>query len=159
VIALTQGLGKFKYKLNASAGQKMEITFNVLPPGEDTAIFAGSRSGNQFAGVLPKQGEYIVDVCLMRNAARRIEPASRPNGAGPRRAAPGQYAPDSLSCALHSRQAVLTRKPNFSAPLRDEMRNVRIPRPEEAVCAIRIAVFLEHAYPEKSIKARLGRHG
>jgi hypothetical protein len=80
-----RGYASVKYKLSASAGQKMEITlkssnrsnyFNVLPPGEDTAMFVGSTSGDHFAGVLPKKGEYIVDVYLMRNAARRNETAS-----------------------------------------------------------------------------------
>jgi hypothetical protein len=80
-----KGYASVKYKLSASAGQKMEITlkssnrsnyFNVLPPGEDAAIFVGSSSGNHFAGVLPKKGDYIVDVYLMRNAARRNETAN-----------------------------------------------------------------------------------
>jgi hypothetical protein len=80
-----KGYESVKYKLNAAAGQKMEITlkssnasnyFNVQAPGEDTAIFIGSTSGNHYSGVLPKKGDYIVDVYLMRNAARRNEVAN-----------------------------------------------------------------------------------
>ena len=50
--------------------------FNVLPPGDETAIFVGSTSGNHFAGTLPTNGDYTVRVYLMRNAARRNEMAN-----------------------------------------------------------------------------------
>jgi hypothetical protein len=72
------------YRLGARAGQTMAVTlkssnrftyFNILPPGEETALFVGSLSGNSFSGLLPKNGDYTVRVYLMRNAARRNESA------------------------------------------------------------------------------------
>ena len=73
------------YQLGARAGQTMAVTlkssnrftyFNILPPGDDTAIFVGSTSGNHFSGTLPTNGDYTVRVYLMRNAARRNETAN-----------------------------------------------------------------------------------
>jgi hypothetical protein len=73
------------YRLGATAGQTMTVTlkpsnrstyFNVTPPGEDSAIFIGSTEGNKFSGRLPKSGDYVVRVYLMRNAARRNETSS-----------------------------------------------------------------------------------
>ena len=73
------------YQLGARAGQTMEVTlkssnlsnyFNILPPGDETAIFVGSTSGNHFSGTLPTNGDYTVRVYLMRNAARRNEAAN-----------------------------------------------------------------------------------
>jgi hypothetical protein len=73
------------YQLGARAGQTMAVTlkssnrftyFNILPPGDDTAIFVGSTSGNHFSGTLPTNGDYTIRVYLMRNAARRNETAN-----------------------------------------------------------------------------------
>lgn len=73
------------YKLRAKAGQTMQVKlktsnasayFNVMPAGsQGEAIFVGSTSGNEWTGVLPKDGEYAVRVYLMRNAARGNEVA------------------------------------------------------------------------------------
>jgi hypothetical protein len=81
-----QGDRIIDYKLGARAGQTMSVTlktsnganyFNVLPPGsKDVAIFIGSTSGNEWTGLLPKNGEYTLRVYLMRSAARRNETAS-----------------------------------------------------------------------------------
>jgi hypothetical protein len=80
-----KGYESVDYRLGAATGQTMEVTlkssnrfiyFNVLPPGDETAIFIGSTSGNHFAGTLPTNGDYTVRVYLMRNAARRNETAS-----------------------------------------------------------------------------------
>ena len=49
---------------------------NVTAPGEDSAMFVGSTSGSRFVGEAPKDGEYIVRLYLMRNAARRGETAA-----------------------------------------------------------------------------------
>lgn len=46
-------------------------------PDEDRALFNGSTSGSRFEGKLPKDGEYTVRVCLMRNAALRGETSAR----------------------------------------------------------------------------------
>ena len=73
------------YRLGAAAGQTMTVTlkpsnrstyFSVMAPGEDSAIFIGSTEGNKFSGRLPKSGDYVVRVYLMRNAARRNETSS-----------------------------------------------------------------------------------
>ena len=70
------------YRLGAAAGQTMTVTlkpsnrstyFNVMAPGDDSAIFIGSTSGNTFSGNLPKTGNYVVRVYLMSNAGRRNE--------------------------------------------------------------------------------------
>lgn len=73
------------YVLRANAGQVMNASlatkntatyFNILAPGEnDTAMFIGSSSGQQFEGVLPKTGTYKIRVYMMRSAARRNEVA------------------------------------------------------------------------------------
>jgi hypothetical protein len=79
-----KGYDSVKYKLSASAGQTMTVTlktsnrsnyFNVAAASEPEALFIGSTSGNHFSGTLPKNGQYVVDVYLMRNAARRNEVA------------------------------------------------------------------------------------
>jgi len=80
-----KGRESVDYKLGAAAGQTMTVTlkpsnrstyFNVMAPGDDSAIFIGSTSGNTFSGSLPKTGNYVVRVYLMSNAARRNETSS-----------------------------------------------------------------------------------
>ena len=70
------------YILRAKARQTLVVIlessnrscyFNVTAPGEDAAMFVGSTSGSRFVGEAPKDGEYIVRLYLMRNAARRRE--------------------------------------------------------------------------------------
>jgi len=80
-----KGYQTIDYTLRARAGQNMKVAlktsnganyFNVLPPGSnDAAIFIGSSDGNDWAGVLPADGDYKVRVYLMRSAARRNEVA------------------------------------------------------------------------------------
>jgi hypothetical protein len=73
------------YLLRAKAGQTLVVIleasnastyFNVMAPGEDSALFIGSTSGNRFVGKGQKDGDYTVRVYLMRNAARRGATAS-----------------------------------------------------------------------------------
>ena len=80
-----KGYETIDYQLNARAGQTLEVTlktsnrsnyFNVLQPGEESALFVGSTSGDHFSGVLPKNGDYSLRLYLMRNAARRNEVAN-----------------------------------------------------------------------------------
>jgi hypothetical protein len=68
--------------LRAKAGQTLRVRlqtrhpalyFNVLPPGSETALHVGSSGGNDWAGTLPADGEYVVRTYLMRSAARRGE--------------------------------------------------------------------------------------
>lgn len=52
---------------------------NIFVPGKrpgDEAMFIGSQQGNHFEGTLPADGEYTVQVYLMRNAARQNEKAN-----------------------------------------------------------------------------------
>jgi hypothetical protein len=79
-----KGYDSVDYRLGIRAGQMLAVTlksgnrfnyFNILPPGDDSALFIGSTSGNTFSGILPKNGDYTVRVYLMRNAARRNETA------------------------------------------------------------------------------------
>lgn len=79
-----QGEAIVDYTLQARADRTMvvrlksrkpDLYFNVLAPGQDTAIHIGSTSGNEFAGRLPATGTYTVRVYLMRSAARRNERA------------------------------------------------------------------------------------
>jgi len=79
------GYNTVDYVLGARAGQAMNVSmatdndanyFNIIAPGEtDAAMFIGSTQGNQYEGVLPKDGDYKIRVYLMRNAARRKETA------------------------------------------------------------------------------------
>ena len=73
-----------KYVLGASAGQRMSVDmttgnasayFNIRRSGTDTAIYNGSINGNGTTVSLPSSGDWVVDVYLMRNAARRGEVA------------------------------------------------------------------------------------
>lgn len=80
-----RGYDSVNYLVRARAGQTLTISFqpnnasayfNVWAPGADEALFVGSTSGNRYAGTLPSNGDYRVQVYLMRNAARRNESAS-----------------------------------------------------------------------------------
>ena len=75
-----------EYTINAHAGQTLALTlktsnasnyFNIKPPGsKDVAMFIGSTSGAVAKLMLPADGTYVVQVYLMRNAARRNESAT-----------------------------------------------------------------------------------
>lgn len=73
------------YVVDARAGQTLTVDFkptnasayfNVTAPGADSAMFIGSTSGNRFSGPLAVSGPHVVQVYLMRNAARRNETAN-----------------------------------------------------------------------------------
>ncbi len=80
------GYQTIDYKVGANAGQVMKVSFkssnasnyfNVLPPGSnDSALFVGSSSGDNWNGRLTQKGVYTIRVYLMRNAARRNEKAN-----------------------------------------------------------------------------------
>jgi len=93
-----------RYSIGVSAGQTMDVQldtdnassyFNITGPGASEALYNGSVSGNATSFVVPSSGNYIVDVYLMRNAARRgetanydltlyVENAARPSAPAPR---------------------------------------------------------------------------
>jgi len=70
------------YVVRAAAGQTLSVTlketnpqnyFNLLPPGsKGSAMFVGD-TGEDYTGMLPADGDYVVRVYLMRPAARRGE--------------------------------------------------------------------------------------
>jgi hypothetical protein len=71
-----------RFVIDARGGQVMQVSlragnpqayFNVTPPGGRAALFVGSNEGNRFSGRLPVTGRYVIEVYLMRAAARRNE--------------------------------------------------------------------------------------
>ncbi|MFC5390502.1 hypothetical protein U0030_15270 [Brevundimonas bullata] len=83
--ATLHGYDTVDYVLGARRGQTLNVRlqptnasayFNVTKQGADEALFIGSTSGSQFSGQLPANGDYVVRVYLMRNAARRDEHAN-----------------------------------------------------------------------------------
>lgn len=74
------------YVVNARVGQTMTVDFkptnasayfNILAPGSNgDAMFIGSSVGSRFSGPLTVSGPHIIQVYLMRNAARRNETAA-----------------------------------------------------------------------------------
>jgi hypothetical protein len=68
------------YRIKVFAGQTLTVSltarhpqayFNVFPSGSQEAIFVGSSTGNKALVVIPMDGEYTLQVYLMRAAARR----------------------------------------------------------------------------------------
>lgn len=95
------------YVVRAAAGQTLSVKlqetnpqnfFNVMPPGSaGSAMFVGD-TGDDYTGVLPADGDYIVRVYLMRPAARRGESSNYTLtvGASGRALAPLAAATDAL---------------------------------------------------------------
>lgn len=97
------------YRVRASAGQVMDVMlkwnrttayFNVLPPGEATALFNGSIYGERFSGALPRDGDYTIRVYLMGDAKSSghtatysldIDLSDRPISAASGSAPPAKY--------------------------------------------------------------------
>jgi hypothetical protein len=83
-----QGYESYNYTLSAKAGQTMKVKlstkhgatyFNIYAPGKapgDEAMFIGASNGTSFKGELPADGRYIIQVFMMRSAARRNEVAN-----------------------------------------------------------------------------------
>lgn len=72
------------YILHVRAGQRLAATFrtdncssyfNIKAQGSSEALFNGSTSGDLGDVIVPSDGDYVVEVYLMRNAARRGESA------------------------------------------------------------------------------------
>jgi hypothetical protein len=88
ITEIITGYQSVNYKLGAKAGQHMVVVlktdngsnyFNIFTPGKgpgDEAMFIGSQQGGRYEGTLLTDGEYTVQVYLMRNAARRNEKAN-----------------------------------------------------------------------------------
>jgi hypothetical protein len=80
-----QGYDSVQYSLGVRAGQKMSVQldssnsslyFNITAPGASEALYIGSIDGNATTVTIPSSGNYVIDVYLMRNAARRGESAT-----------------------------------------------------------------------------------
>lgn len=82
--ARVTGYQSVQYSVGVRAGQKMSVQldssnaslyFNITGPGADAALYNGSIDGNATTVTIPSSGNYVIDVYLMRNAARRGEAA------------------------------------------------------------------------------------
>jgi hypothetical protein len=80
-----KGYDSVEYRLGVTAGQKMSIQldsgnaslyFNVIAPGASAAVYNSSIDGNGTSITIPSSGNYVIQVYLMRNAARRGETAN-----------------------------------------------------------------------------------
>lgn len=77
------------YLIRANAGQTLSVglnsdnggnSFNIFAPGKvpgkDAALVIGENNDNAYEGKLPATGDYLIQVFLVRNAARRNEVAN-----------------------------------------------------------------------------------
>lgn len=80
-----------EYTVSGAAGQILSVdllaedgglNFNITPKGAAEALFMGATSGTVADVTLPAAGEYVVQVYLMRSAARRDEEARYTLGIG-----------------------------------------------------------------------------
>lgn len=80
-----KGYGSVQYSLGVTAGQKMSVQldsrnaslyFNITAPGASEAMYNSSMATNGTTVTIPSSGNYVIDVYLMRNAARRGETAA-----------------------------------------------------------------------------------
>lgn len=80
-----KGYDSVQYDLDVRAGQKMSVQldssnsslyFNITAPGASEALYNSSIDGNATTVTIPSSGKYLIDVYLMRNAARRDEVAN-----------------------------------------------------------------------------------
>lgn len=80
-----KGYDSVQYSLGVKAGQRMSVQldsknaslyFNITAPGASEALYNSSIDGNGTSVTIPSSGKYIIDVYLMRNAARRGETAN-----------------------------------------------------------------------------------
>lgn len=80
------GYESVHYLLGAKAGQRMVVDmstsnastyFNIYAPGDrpgaSMAMYIAASNGLRFEGMLPRDGDYLIQVFINRNAARRNE--------------------------------------------------------------------------------------
>ncbi len=91
------------YLVNVRAGQRLAATLrtdnpsnylNIKALGSSEALFNGSIDGNPGDIIVPSNGDYVIEVYLMRNAARRGERANFSLTIEATGGAPGQVQPD-----------------------------------------------------------------
>ena len=80
-----RGYDSVQYALGVTAGQTLDVQldgdnsslyFNVTATGASAALYNSSIDGNGTSITIPSSGTYLIDVYLMRNAARRNETAT-----------------------------------------------------------------------------------
>ena len=80
-----RGYDTAQYRMRLRQGQTLAVGlktnslsnyFNITAPGAQEALFNGSIEGLDYRGRVEQDGEYTVNVYLMRNAARRNERAA-----------------------------------------------------------------------------------
>ncbi len=80
-----RGYDSVQYALGVTAGQTLDVQldgdnsslyFNVTAAGASAALYNSSIDGNGTSITIPSSGTYLIDVYLMRNAARRNETAT-----------------------------------------------------------------------------------
>ena len=83
--ASIEGYDGIEYLVRVNAGQRLAATirtdnpssyFNITQRGAPEALFNGSISGDIGDVIVPAGGDYVIQVYLMRNAARRGERAN-----------------------------------------------------------------------------------
>lgn len=94
-----RGYQSLDYRVTLAAGQRLRVGmrttnrssyFNLKPANSEEAIHNGSVAGNAFDEPVANAGDYVIQVYLMRNAARRNETArytltiESPNAAKPK---------------------------------------------------------------------------
>jgi hypothetical protein len=126
-----KGDAMIDYVVHAAAGQTLSVKlqktnvqnyFNVMSPGSSgSAMFVGD-TGENYSGVLPTDGDYIVRVYLMRPAARRGESSTftLTIGASGKPLAPTAASEDALvpGTSYHA-SAKIKCVPAFETSLRD----------------------------------------
>jgi uncharacterized protein YraI len=83
------GYESVHYLLGARAGQRMVVDmstsnastyYNIYAPGDrpgaSTAMYIAATNGLRYDGTLPRDGDYLIQVFINRNAARRNETAN-----------------------------------------------------------------------------------
>src|SRR5689334_9290985 len=84
IIGAITGEESVEYLVPATAGRELSVSietpnpnghFNVTAPGAEHALFNGSVGGDAWRGRLTADGEYAVEVYLIRDAAGRGETA------------------------------------------------------------------------------------
>lgn len=88
---IIRGEDMAEYTVNGAAGQRLSVdllsgngglTFNITPKGATEALFIGATSGSVADVTLPTAGDYVVQIGLVRAAARRNETADYTLGIG-----------------------------------------------------------------------------
>ncbi|MBE0349351.1 MULTISPECIES: hypothetical protein [Pseudoalteromonas] len=79
---IIKGYEMWEYQINLNKGNTLKVDFapsnssnyfNILPKGNPTALYVGPAKGDHAELKIPDDGNYVIWVFLMRNAAGRDE--------------------------------------------------------------------------------------